>query len=224
MTSKMRERYEGAFLDALDLPEGVEVPVEIASIVEPGVEMDSAKKLIKSAIVAFKGKHKRLILNKTNYKNLKAMFGEDSRKWIGQPIVIQRRYLDAQRGFGVNNTLAIRIIPPVGTSILRSAANYMGSVTPYGPDGKPMPRRHQKAEVKPVDTPQEAPEPAEKPVSSDDPELAQWIVGVNTLQSPESCQEFREQVLPECPERLRTEIGEALKQHERTLTHGGDKE
>ena len=132
MSSKMEDRYEGAFLDALDLPEGIEAPVTVESIAEPFMEKDSAGKVIKSAILAFKDKKKRLVLNKTNFRNLKAMFGKNPGDWIGKQIKIQRRYLDAAHGFGVNNTLCIRIIPPTGTPILSSAARFMGSPEPYG--------------------------------------------------------------------------------------------
>jgi hypothetical protein len=151
MNDKMAERYEGAFLDALDLPECVEVSVTIESIVEPFAEKDAAGKPIKSAILAFKGKHKRLVLNKTNFKNLKAMFGRSPDDWIGKAIKIQRRYLDAAHGFGVNNTLAIRIIPPVGTPILKSAANFMGSSTPCGS----RPTKKQQPERQPGDEPED---------------------------------------------------------------------
>ena len=67
MTTRMEEQYEGAFLDALDLPEGQKVAVTIESLAEPGTEKDSAKRLIKRAILSFAGKQKRLIINKTNY-------------------------------------------------------------------------------------------------------------------------------------------------------------
>jgi len=139
MTDRMAERYEGHFLDALDLPEGTLVPVTIEGMVEPLAERDASGKVIKSAILSFAGKEKRLILNKTNYKNLKAMFGKSPQDWIGKPIHIQRRYLDAAHAFGIDNTMAIRIIPPKGTPILKSAANYMGQALPYGATAKPKP-------------------------------------------------------------------------------------
>jgi hypothetical protein len=153
--SKIEETYEGHFLDALDLPEGVLVPVEIEAIVEPFAEKDAAGKPIKQAIVAFKGKKKRLILNKTNWRNLKAMFGRDHLQWIGQTITIQRRYLEASKAFGVQNTMAIRVVPPVGTPILRSAAAYMGQPKPYGQT------RPKKQEAPPEPPPAEEPTPGE---------------------------------------------------------------
>lgn len=156
MTNPFEERYEGNFLDALDLPEGELVPVVVESIVEPFAEKDSAGKPIKSAIMAFAGKRKRLIVNVTNWKNMKAQFDKEPKDWIGKTIHIQRRYLDAARGFGINNTLCIRIVPPIGTPILKSAANFMGSPTPYGVTSKSASKKQ---------TPPPAPIPpaAEKP-------------------------------------------------------------
>lgn len=132
MTDTLRDRYEGKFLDALDLPEGKLIAVTIEAVVLPGAERDARGKTIDLAILKFQGKEKRLILGKTSYKILKSMFGGDHREWIGKTVNIQRRYLDAAHGFGVQNTLAIRVIPPVGTPVLRSAIAFMGSATPYG--------------------------------------------------------------------------------------------
>lgn len=202
MTNKMEERYEGNYLDALDLPEGALVPVTIESIVEPFAEKDSAGRPIKSAILSFVGKKKRLILNRTNWKNLKAQFGRDPKEWTGKQINIQRRYLDAAHGFGTNNTLAIRIIPPIGTPILISAARYMGSMTPYGQD---------KQTKKPKT---EAPPKA--------PELSQWLGGVKVLESMESCAEFRQSVLPTCPEPVRAQVERALAAKEKSLADNTD--
>ena len=198
MTDKMAERYEGTFLDALDLPEGAEVQVTIEAIVEPGAEKDSAGKLIKSAIISFVGKRKRLILNKTNWKNLKAMFGPKSIDWVGQQIKLQRRYLDAAHGFGINNTLAIRIIPPKGTPILKSAANFMGSPAPYGD----VPKLPPKVALTP------APEPTAPKFS-----LADWLNGIRILTSPTACEEYRAKILPDCPEAIRGEVEQALVAH-----------
>lgn len=207
--TKMEEMYEGNFLDALDLPEGALVPVEVEAIADPGSEKDAAGKTIKNAIVSFKGKSKRLILNRTNYKNLKAMFGRRPNDWIGKQIKIQRRYLDAAHAFGVQNTMCIRIVPPVGTPILKSAAQYMGSPTPYGQDGKPAQPREQKPAQKPP--PKPAPEPDAKP---DEPsELDKWLRAVAMLQTLEACSVFQESTLGQCPEAIRPQVEQALVEH-----------
>lgn len=201
--SAMDERYEGHFLDALDLPEGKLVSVEIESITDPMAERDASGKPIKSAILRFKGKSKGLVLNATNYKNLKAQFGKATEGWIGKTIQIQRRYLDAAHGFGVQNTLCIRIIPPVGTPILKSAAAFMGQASPYGQSA-------QKKQPQPARTPAKA-----EAVPPDD--LARWTSPINSITSRAACQEFRDGVLPGAPEHLRPEVEAVLDQHEANL-------
>lgn len=142
----LRARYEGKFLDALDLPEGVLVPVVVEAVALPNTEKDARGKVIDLAILAFQGKEKRLILGKTSFKVLKSMFGGDHRAWLGKKIMIQRRYLEAAKCFGVQNGLCIRVVPPVGTPILRSCAQFMGSPHPYGQPAKP-------AKKEPADAP-----------------------------------------------------------------------
>ncbi len=158
MSNSMDERYEGNFFDALELPEGELLAVTIEHVADPNTERDSAKKPITNAILSFTGQHKRLIINRTNYKNLKAMFGKDPAGWIGRRINIQRRYLDAARGFGQINTLCVRIVPPIGTPILKSAANFMGQPHPYHGE---QAERAKKAESKAAPKPEPKPESTE---------------------------------------------------------------
>lgn len=206
MTSKMDERYEGNFLDALDLPEGAEVGVVIEAVAEPMSEKDSAGKPIKSAILAFQGKQKRLILNKTNFKNLKAMFGRAPKDWIGKRVIIQRRYLDAAHAFGIENTLAIRIIPPKGTPILKSAANFMGQPSPYGQPAKRPPHSPPK-------------QPDHKPPQDD---LRQWKDAIAALTSQKSCAEFRDTMLPKEPDALRAQVEMLLAAKESQFLQTGE--
>lgn len=201
MTNALEERYEGNFLDALDLPEGKLVAVVIEAVAEPNTERDSAKKPIKNAILSFKGKSKRLVINKTNYKNLKAMFGRDPEAWLGKTVNIQRRYLDGAHGFGVNNTLCIRIVPPVGTPILKSAANFMGQPHPYGdvPQQQVMPAQEKLK--------QPAPDPpAETPT---DKVLREWLTAVEALKSVEGGDEFHTTLLPTVPKEIKQQVVDA---------------
>jgi hypothetical protein len=124
--TRIDDRYEGDFLKSDDLPEGVAVNVVIESVADPDTEKDAAGKVIKKAIVKFAGKHKRLILGKTSYRVLKTMLGADPEKWIGQPIQIQRRYLPAERAFGVKNEMCIRVVPPEGTPLPKTVRECMG--------------------------------------------------------------------------------------------------
>lgn len=129
--STMDERYEGHFLEAIDLPEGKLVPVTIEDVALPDTEKDSSGKTIRKAIIGFKGKGKRLILSKTNYRILKHVFGKDTSGWLAKETSLQRRYLDAKHGFGRENEMGIRFIPPVGMPIPKSIFEQMGSATPY---------------------------------------------------------------------------------------------
>lgn len=201
MSNPFEAQYEGAFLDALDLPEGILVPVVIESIAEPGSEKDAGGKVIKQAIMGFKGKVKRLIMNKTAWKNCKAMFGRDHREWIGKTIHIQRRYLDAKHAFGVENTMCIRIVPPVGTPILRSAAQFMGQPHPYGNVPKQPPKKQ--APKPPPE--QKRPEPVEETGV----DIASWATFIGPLKTLEHIQEFRDTMLETCPAELRQQV-EAL--------------
>lgn len=124
--TRIEDKYEGDFLEALDLPEGVLANVVIEAISPPDTEQDKAKKLIKKAIVKFKDRKKRFILNKTAYRTLKMLLGADTESWIGQPIQIQRRYLPAERAFGVKNEMCVRVIPPDGTPIPKSVRDFLG--------------------------------------------------------------------------------------------------
>jgi len=136
--SGTREQFEGHFFDALDFPEGALVPMVIESIAEAGSEKDAKGKVIDLPIFSFRGHTKRFIVGKTSWKNCKAIFDTpDESKWIGGTVNLQRRYLKAAQGFGQENCLCIRVVPPVGMPILKSAANFMGSATPYGDVPRP---------------------------------------------------------------------------------------
>ncbi len=204
MTTKMDERYEGHFLDALDLPEGMLVAVVIDSIADPYSEKDATGKPIKAAILVFKKKQKRLILNTTNFKNLKAMFSKDPKDWIGKTINIQRRYLDAAHGFGVNNTLCIRIVPPVGTPILKSAANFMGAPQPYGD----VPKQQTKA-------------PPPSGANGFAGTLSEWKQGIDVMKTLENCAEFRRDHLPTVPTHLVDQVSKALSEREAAIKGAG---
>lgn len=128
--TNVQEKYEGDFLEGENLEEGKLVPAVIEAVADPDTEKDASGKLISKAIVTFKGKKKRLILNKTNYLSLRAMFGGDPKEWIGKEIKLQRRYLSAARAFGNHNQPSVRIIPPTGTPVPKKFLDNLGSKTP----------------------------------------------------------------------------------------------
>ena len=128
--SAIESRYEGNFVEAMDLPEGKPVSVTISEIVAPDTEKDAAGKLIRKALVRFSNAKKSLVLNKTNYRLLKLLHGPHPDQWIGKQIQLMRRYLPAARAFGVQNEMCVRVVPPTGMQIPKSVREYMGSATP----------------------------------------------------------------------------------------------
>ena len=63
------------------------------------------------------------------------------------------------------------------------------------------------------------PPPAEPPPATNNmpTEATQWITGIEALSASESCIEFRQQVLPDCPEAIRAEVETALANKELSL-------
>lgn len=128
-------RYEGDFVEAAELMSvkgGVKVLIE--SVVAPNTEKDARKKLIDKPILVIKGgtRNKKLIVGKTNWKVLVAMFGKRSSGWIGKEITIAARYLPASKGFGQANCPCVRVIPPAGQPIPKGAMDFMGTAAPIG--------------------------------------------------------------------------------------------
>lgn len=146
------ERYEGNFLEGLDLPESAVVTAVIMSVTQPGSDKDASGKLIDKAIIEFDPdkwscrydkkydgaktqprpivKQKRLIVGKNSYLALKAMYGSDDTEWLGEPVTLQRRYLEASKAFGKHNTPCVRIIVPDGTPVSKTYRDYVGSKKP----------------------------------------------------------------------------------------------
>jgi hypothetical protein len=131
------ERYEGNYVDAAELMACRGVKVLIESVIAPNTEKDARKKLIDKPLLVLKGgtKNKKLIVGKTNWKILVAMFGKKSSGWIGKEITIAARYLPKSQGFGQVNCPCVRIIPPHGHPIPKSAMDFMGTAQPVGSDG-----------------------------------------------------------------------------------------
>jgi hypothetical protein len=131
--STLEERYEGNFLEADDLPQGILAAVKITALANPNTEKDGRGTLIKNAILTFEGKKKRLILNKTSYSVLKELFGLDAKKWTGQTVHLQRRYLPPERAFrekGEPWVPCVRIVPPKGTPLKSKVRDFLGQVAP----------------------------------------------------------------------------------------------
>lgn len=125
-------RFEGDYVEAAELmPFKGGVRVVIESVIPPNTEKDKRKKLIDKPMIVVKGgtKNKKAIVGKTNYRVLTSMFGKPS-KWVGREITLAARYLPASKGFGQANCPCVRVIPPKGQPIPKSAYDFMGSAEP----------------------------------------------------------------------------------------------
>lgn len=127
MSTRMAEMYEGNYLCGLDLPHPVEV--EIEAVAQPGTEKDAGGKLIKEAILSFKGARKRLVVKTVHWCVIAAMHGKDESKWPGKKITLACRYL--KEFMGEHNVPCVRVIPPAGTAIPRRIVRFMGAPKPF---------------------------------------------------------------------------------------------
>lgn len=98
---KVSDMYGGSFLKADDLQgRTVRVVIDACTLEELGGEGGVQQKWV----LSFRGKDKRLVLNKTNALRIAAMHGEDTDEWIGrevrlysEPVQFQGRLVPAIR-------------------------------------------------------------------------------------------------------------------------------
>ena len=120
-----RSPYEGNYIEALDISKPVKLI--ISEVVNEFQEKSADGRPIDRIILKFQKAQKGLILNKTNYRVMWAMFGKTRTDWIGKEIVLCRRYINA---FGDRNVMCIRIWPPKGTPLPRSVLTKLGLEEP----------------------------------------------------------------------------------------------
>lgn len=99
---KISEAFPSNFLKADDLNgKNVTVTIQDATLEEIGQGHNKERKLI----LAFHGKEKKLVLNKTNAGTIAKLYGDDTEGWIGQKITICPREVEFQGEM----VLAIRV-------------------------------------------------------------------------------------------------------------------
>jgi hypothetical protein len=91
------------FLKKDDLPKPVKVKIDDIDL----IEFDDQKKLV----LAFKGKDKKFVCNKTNARTIAAIFGNETDSWIGKEITI---FNDPTVSMGdkVVGGIRVQYIPP----------------------------------------------------------------------------------------------------------------
>ena len=121
-------KFEGPFLESADLMSRPPCTMKISEVHPPDSMKSADGRTIDKPVLAFEGAKKMLILNKTNVRILKAMFGFRASGWIGHPVTVGVRYL--AKAFGQENVPTLRIIPPEGAAVPFSVKKHMGSETP----------------------------------------------------------------------------------------------
>lgn len=103
--------------------------VEIKEVIRPGSLKGGDGRAIDKWTVAFKGAEKKLILCTTNCSIIHFVVGDEpGEKWIGKSIKIQARIVEA---FG-EDTVAIRVVPPIGTTLRKSLIKRLGRPAVFG--------------------------------------------------------------------------------------------
>ena len=103
---KVSEAF-GGFLEAEDLPDGKDITVTIESVRESGSnDKGTDGKPIDKPIIRLAKVKKELILNKTNAKLIRRIYGNEMNDWIGKEIQIYRTTCNA---FGNSKTPCIRV-------------------------------------------------------------------------------------------------------------------
>lgn len=106
--------YDANYIGAWDL-DGRDVTVEIEKVTA-GELVSEGNKKSRKPIVSFKGKEKKLAINKTNGKAIANMYGPDTRKWIGKRLTIY----PTTTKFGRDTVDCIRVrpaVPKAGTKV-----------------------------------------------------------------------------------------------------------
>ena len=129
MSEAFEERYEGEFLEGLDIAEGEILQVTVSAVFDPGTQKDAGGKKIKEAVLAFSAHRKKLVMCKTNVRVLWAIIGKDETSWLGWKIPLKRRYYPYC--FKKQNEMCIRVIPPVGTVLPGKVVRHLGRASKW---------------------------------------------------------------------------------------------
>jgi len=97
------------YLSAEDLPEKQDCPAIITEAKREEAYNQKTRKKEPIGVIAFQGWDLRLILNVTNARSIKDLYGPETQNWIGKPITLYR----TTTRLGRDTVAAIRIKPPI---------------------------------------------------------------------------------------------------------------
>jgi hypothetical protein len=101
-----RTMFDSEYLGAWDLPR--DVTVTIAGV-KAGQLVGEKGRTAKKPIITFAGKQKAFAANKTNCRTIAAMYGTNTREWIGKRITLYATTTE----FGGKSVECIRVRPQV---------------------------------------------------------------------------------------------------------------
>jgi hypothetical protein len=87
----VNQAFPSNYLKAEDLQgKNVTVTIESVELVDMGQGRDKEQKIL----IAFRGKDKGLVCNKTNARTIEKLYGPETDDWIGQTIIIGPREVE----------------------------------------------------------------------------------------------------------------------------------
>lgn len=105
-----RAMFDREYIGSWDLPRDRDAIVTIREV--KAATLNNGRSSNKKPIVFFAGKEKGMVCNKTNAKTIAAMYGNDTREWVGKAIAL---YVDKTRdpsGGGEVECIRVRPRPP----------------------------------------------------------------------------------------------------------------
>ena len=100
--------FPSKYLKATDIPNGRELNLQIDSVLMEVMEQSNEEK----PVLSFIGKQKGLVLNVTNSNTVSDIYGDDTDKWHGKPVVL----FTSTTSFNGRNVACLRLRAPDATS------------------------------------------------------------------------------------------------------------
>jgi len=122
-----RTMFDSEYLGAWDLPRDVTVTI---ATVKAGQLVGEKGRTAKKPIITFVGKVKGFAANKTNCRTIAAMYGTNTKEWIGKRITLYATTTE----FGGKQMDCIRVRPQVPTAAKRAANGGAAAAAPEQPD------------------------------------------------------------------------------------------
>jgi len=118
-----RTMFDSDYLGAWDLPRDVTVTI---ATVKAGQLVGEKGRTAKKPIITFLGKQKGFAANKTNCRTIAAMYGTNTKEWIGKRITLYATTTE----FGGKQMDCIRVRPQVPAAAAKRAQNGGAAAAP----------------------------------------------------------------------------------------------